>query len=407
MTRALLVLLALLAVAAAVGLAVVFWPKPPAPPLPSSGLRLAWVFEASQPGSPIAAPLITPGAVFLAVTHARGFRLSGAVYALDPATGKPRWKFDRDGEMLGTVSSPALAGGRLFLGEGLHANNLCRLHCLDATTGKPRWDFQTGDHIESGPVVADGTVFFAAGNDGVYALDADTGNRKWNFRADLHIDSCPWVEGGRVYVGSGPSRKFPTMQVVCLDASTGSPVWRTPVKLPAWGSPVVAGNRVFVGLGNGRLTQPAQPPETPAGALACFDAATGTELWTVPVGDAVFGRPAVGGDRVVFGSRDGALYGLSFDGKELFRLPMGGPVMASPTAAGDCLYAVSVPGRVVCVHPADGAEVWRYELAQRGRKPEAYAPPRMSGRRLFAAAEMQPGGEGVGVASLFCFEMPE
>jgi outer membrane protein assembly factor BamB len=329
------------------------------------------------------------------------------VYSLDPNSGKPRWTFDRDGEMLGTVSSPALAGGRLFLGEGMHANFACRFYCLDAATGKPAWEFQTGDHIESGPAVAAGTVFFAAGNDGVYALDADTGKRKWNFRADLHIDSCPWVENGRVYIGSGPSRTFPTTQAVCLDVSTGHPLWRTPVKLPAWGSPVVAGNRVFVGLGNGRLMQPARPPETPAGALACFETATGAELWTFPVGDAVFGRPAVVGDRVVFGARDGNLYGVSFEGKELFRVALGGPVMASPTAAGERVYAVSVPGRVVCVNPADGAEVWRYELGQRGAKPEAYAPPRVSGRRVVAAAEMKRGDEGVGVASLFCFEMPE
>ena len=46
--------------------------------------------------------------------------------------------------------------------------------------------------------------------------------------------------------------------------------------------------------------------------------------------DAVFGRPAIAGERVVFGSRDGTLRGLSFDGKEIFRLEMGGPVMAPP-----------------------------------------------------------------------------
>src|SRR5262249_14125326 len=158
--------------------------------------------------------------------------------------------------------------------------------------------------------------------------------------------------------------------------------------------------RMFVGLGNGRLMLPAQPPETPAGALACLDAATGAELWTFPVGDAVFGRPAVAGHRVVFGSRDGNLYGLSFDGKELFRVPMGGPVMASPTAvadaAGDRVYAVSVPGRLVCVNPSDGAELWRHDLGWQGLQPEAYSPLRVSGRRVFAAAEMRPGGEGVG-----------
>lgn len=404
MTR---VVLGLLIVAAGVGLAAVLWPRPPAPPPPPAGPRLVWTFEAPRPGSPVAAPLVTPDAVYLAVTHARGFRLSGAVYALDPATGKPRWGFDRGGEMLPTASPPLLAGGRLYFGEGMHANFACRFYALDAATGKPAWDFPTGDHVEGGAAAADGSVIFAAGNDGVYALDAATGKPRWNFRADVHTDSTPWVGGGRVYVGTGPSRKFPTMQVVCLDARTGHPVWRTPVKLPAWGSPVVAGDRVYVGLGNGRLTLPAQPPEVPAGAVACLDAATGAERWTFPVGDAVFGRPVVLGDRVVVGSRDGHLYGVSLDGKELFRLAVGGPVMASPTAAGGRVYAVSVPGRVVCVNPADGSEVWRHEPGPKGATLEAYAAPQVSGRRLFAAAEVKPGAAAVGVATLFCFELPE
>ena len=135
----------------------------------------------------------------------------------------------------------------------------------------------------------------------------------------MHIDSTPFVANGRVYAGSGTSRRFPALQVVCLDAATGKPIWRTRVNLPAWGSPVVAGDRVFVGLGNGRLTEAAQ---SPAGALACFDANTGKELWSFPVPDAVFGRPAVASGRVVFGSRDGNLYGLTFDGKEAFRIAM-------------------------------------------------------------------------------------
>src|SRR5262245_37424662 len=251
--------------AAAAGLWFVLRPPSPTSPPPAAGPRLVWTFEAPRPGLVVGAPFVTADAVFLAVCHTRGLEMRGAVYALDPATGKMKWVYDRGGAMLPTASTPLCDGERLFVGEGLHNSGVCQFHCIDARTGHEKWTFPTGDHIEGGPAVGDGLVIFPAGNDGLYALDAETGALRWNFRAELHIDSTPFVVGGRVYAGSGTSRRFPGLQVVCLDLRSGNPIWRAPVKLPAWGSPVVAGGRVFVGLGNGRLHQAAEPPESPAG----------------------------------------------------------------------------------------------------------------------------------------------
>lgn len=376
----------------------------PDSPSPPTGPRLAWVFEAPQPGSVVAAPCVTGDAIYLAATRAGGLRLGGVVYAVDPSTGKTKWSFDAAGAMLPTASTPFLADGRLFVGEGMHADFACRLRCLDSAGGRERWAFSTTDHIEGGPVVFGDTVLVASGNDGLYAVDKNTGNFLWNFRADLHIDSTPCVSDGRVYVGSGKSRRFQTYQVVGLDLQTGNPVWRTPVDLPAWGSPIVVGNRLFIGLGNGRLNEPAQPPETPAGSLACLDTASGKMLWSFRTGDAVFGRPAVVGDRVVFGSRDGNLYVLSLEGQELFRLPMGGAVVAGIATDTGSVYAVSVDGRVVGVDPVNGSELWRHELGGPTAQPQVFAAPVVASGRLYVAAEMVTGG--CGIVTLFCFELP-
>jgi outer membrane protein assembly factor BamB len=354
----------------------------------------------------VAAPLTTPDAVYLAAIHARGFRLSGAIYAINPQTGKPLWTFDRDGGMLPTASSPHLTDGRLLIGEGMHANFACRLYCLDPASGKPCWHFETGDHIEGGVAVEGDTVFFPAGNEGVYAVDSASGQPKWNWRDDLHIDTTPMVEGGRLYVGTGPSRRHTATRVVCLDTRTGNPVWRTPVNLPAWAPPVVAGNRLFVGLGNGRLMEGARPPESPAGAMACFDKTIGTHLWTFPVSDAVFGRPVVLDDRIVFGSRDGRLYGVTFDGRELFQIDVGGPVIAGLAADEGLVFAASVSGRVTCIDPSDGREVWRHELAVQNVTPHVYAMPRVLAGRLYVAGEVRTAGSEVGIVTLYCFELP-
>ncbi|HEY2911239.1 MAG TPA: PQQ-binding-like beta-propeller repeat protein [Gemmataceae bacterium] len=364
-------------------------------------LRLKWTYTAPRPGAAVAAPLVTDDAIYLAAIHARGFSLSGTVYALD-GTGQPRWSFDADGTMLPTASSPTLADGRLYFGEGMHANFSCRLFCLDAATGRQFWNFPTTDHIEGGPVVADGLVIIPAGNDGLYAIDAITGKQKWNFRGDLHIDSTPLVRSGRVYVGSGPSKKFATSAVVCVELATGRPMWRTPMHLPAWAPVAATGDRLFVGLGNGRLTKGAEPSEKPAGGLACLDPDSGKLLWSISAADAVFGKPAiVGKDRIAFGSRDGDLYFYDFDGQSLSRLPLGAPIIASPLFDRDRTFAATVSGLLVRTG-LGGAEQWRFELP---RGSHVYAPLRVHGNELYVAAETRLPEAAYGTVSLSCYEI--
>jgi len=70
---------------------------------------------------------------------------TGAVLAMDPATGETKWRFD-------TVTPPSsglltTAGGLVFAGdrEGYFM-------ALDARTGKPLWKFQTGGMVIAPPV---------------------------------------------------------------------------------------------------------------------------------------------------------------------------------------------------------------------------------------------------------------
>ncbi len=214
-------------------------------------------------------PLVAGDRVYVSVGHDNVYAPNafGAVHCLDSKTGKTIWMSrgskDKKLKMI-CLSSPCLADGRLYIGEGFHQDSGCRMTCLDAQTGKWLWEFKTESHVESSPVVVAGRVYFGAGDDGVYCIDARTGQRLWQ-AASLHVDSTPLVRNGRVYAGSGMGDKVQKMAAVCLNADNGERIWERPLKHPAWGSPTMAGKLVYFGIGTGRLETDGASSEGGAG----------------------------------------------------------------------------------------------------------------------------------------------
>jgi outer membrane protein assembly factor BamB len=370
-------------------------------------LEVAWTFEAPRRGSIVSTPAVAGGRVYFAAIQDGGLFSSGAVYALDRHTGRPAWKFDDGGRMLHMFSSACVADGRLYVGEGMHQNFVCKLYCLDAATGVKLWHFEAGGHIESTPCVAGGRVYFGAGDDGLYCLDAATGKEVWHFQEPCHVDSSPAVVAGRLYAGSGVSLTYSHTEAFCLDSATGAVLWRWPADLPVWGSPAADGGAVFFGLGNGRLLEPPAPPAKPAGGAVCFEAATGRPLWR-RAGDAVFGRPAVDANCIYCGSRDGACLCLERrSGEELWRTDLGSPVVARPAVLGPHVYAVSSAGRVCRLDAGSGRVRAVFDLAARTQtRPQVFSSPTVvpdegGGRRVYLGTEL--ANASTSAAVLYCF----
>lgn len=387
---------ALLLIGAAVAFyAVGFRPSPPNP-----GFEVAWTYEAPAAGAVISSPALDGQRVYVGVIRDFGFAPRGSVVCLDLASGTPIWSFDDDGEMIHMYSSPRLSAGRLYVGEGMHANFKCHLFALEADSGRKLWRFPASGHIESTPWIADGRVFFGAGDDGLYAVDAVTGKKSWHFQGLGHIDSSPAIFGERVFFGSGISRQFTTSTLFCLNARNGDTMWRMPVDLPAWGSPVVAGTRVFFGLGNGRVDR---SDARPAGALVCVDAQTGRALWRHKTADAVFGKATVDASTVYFGSRDGVVAALELEhGEVRWTRPLGDPIVTTPAVLGERLYLTTISGRVHALDAATGEVLATYDLASQVRSPakvlssSAVVVEPTTGRHLIVfGAELQTGSGNV------------
>ena len=130
-------------------------------------------------------PVVAEGHVLIASSR------TDSVKAYDAKTGKQLWAFYTDGPVR---LAPAIWRDTVCFGS----DDGC-LYCVQLATGKLRWKHRAvpsrrrllGNRrlisvwpVRGGPVVADGTVYFAAGVwpfEGVfvYAMDIDTGNVVW------------------------------------------------------------------------------------------------------------------------------------------------------------------------------------------------------------------------------------
>jgi len=121
---------------------------------------------------------------------------------LNESTGAQEWNASTTG---GTLSSPAFAYGRIYVGAGNY------LLAFNASTGARLWNFTEGagalSEVDSSPAVADGKVFFGTG-DSVFALNAYTGAHLWNYSEEIAFLSSPAVAEGMVFIGNRNGRLY-------------------------------------------------------------------------------------------------------------------------------------------------------------------------------------------------------
>lgn len=89
-------------------------------------------------------------------------------------------------------------------------------------------------------------------------------------------------------------------------------------------------------------------------------------LWTVPTRDSVRGGAVVSGDRVFFGSGDGAIYAVdAASGHTNWVFDTGAPIESTPCVLGDRVFAGNDDGHLVALDTETGSEVWRYKTEDR------------------------------------------
>lgn len=161
----------------------------------------------------------------------------GAVRAIDIESGDERW--ERTLEELGSSRGWRLwqrdvrEGGlqsSVGVGEGIVAvaGRSGVVFALDAATGEPRWETRVSAEVLAAPLMVPGLVVVRSQDGRVVGLDAGSGERRWSFERPIPTlssrgASAPVSAGGLVLIGNDDGT------VVALRPDDGIAVWEAPV----------------------------------------------------------------------------------------------------------------------------------------------------------------------------------
>ena len=338
-----------------------------------------WVFRDLdfRSGNFASSPAVVGNRIYVGSSQSDIFASGGVVYCLNAESGEMIWKYRTVREIF---SSPAVANGKVYIGEGLHRDVDSKLYCLNAATGDFLWSFQTSSHVESSPAVVDDRVYFGGGADGVYCADAETGEQIWHYPG-IHVDISPAVDNGSVYVGTG----YGDTSIYCLDADTGAQKWKLRQGYSVWGSPSVLSNKVYFGIGNGNFLE---SDEEPYGKVICVDTNTQETVWEYEIEDSVLTAVALSDGHAYFGSRDGNVYCLDANSGEFkWKWSTGKPVLSSPAIAGQYAYFGSDSGVIYCLDKLNGQLKWEFDTtitAPDGTK--IFSSPAVSNSKLYVGS---------------------
>ncbi len=242
-------------------------------------------------------------------------------------TGNVQWRFPVQNGVEGGIG---LVKDRLFFGgsDG-------QFYSIN-TSGKLLWSFPTRAENLSEPLIAEGNVYFLAGNNMLFSLDAESGRQNWVYSRQ---ETVPFsVRGGAkpLLLGSTLYAGFSDGVLVGLEASKGTVKWEKILnrgkKFKDLDSSIVSdGLSLFVagyddaiysvapttGEINWKLNKGAFGAvtwsadrlwaSTSQGEVICLDRASGKEIWTQKLKYGIGNQPVLYKGLVIVGESSGSL----------------------------------------------------------------------------------------------------
>lgn len=246
----------------------------------------------------------------------------GLLRAYSP-TGTLNWTFTvptptESGRYISIFNSPAIAadGTVYFRADDFY------LYALNPADGTKRWRFDTGGSSYASPIIApDGTIYIGSSNGVFYALRPD-GTEKWRYQSTGEIFTTAGLDAnGNIYFGT-------TTGVFCSLTSSSTLRWQRTFANSVTSSPALSadGSTLYFGGYDAKLHALA----TSDGAIK-WSYALGDEVRaSSPAIDA--------NGVIYIGCYDNQVYAINPDGTPRRTYAMAGWVRSSPAISGTRLY---------------------------------------------------------------------
>ena len=112
------------------------------------------------------------------------------------------WRYEHPQRKFPFYSSAAVTSTRVVLGG---RDKLVHGLSLD---GKAAWTFTTRARVESSPAIAGGRVFVGSNDGRFYVLNLTSGAKVWEFNAGAPLSASPAIANGRIVIGSQDGRLY-------------------------------------------------------------------------------------------------------------------------------------------------------------------------------------------------------
>jgi outer membrane protein assembly factor BamB len=313
-------------------------------------------------------PVIVEDTVFVGSAGSVQFESDAddGVYALDLATGTPRWFFAGSLDVNGVAVSDGVvvATGD----EGL-------VWGIAAADGRALWTANLGAAVFTNPLIVDGKAVVGDGSGTISAFDLGTGRRQWRATVQGPVRGGAAFDGERIFVVSEER------EAVALDLQ-GTVLWRQTLtartgegeQMRVFAAPTVAGDVLVISLVREDIF--GEP------ALMALDRQTGEVRWRAT--DAagiksewgnVRSSPAVVGDLLVYGEPySDRLVALGVDdGRTRWSAEVGPlcyPHWSSPAVVSGQVILPRFDGGLYAVDVATKTRVWSIYLGQQALQGE-------------------------------------
>ena len=230
--------------------------------------------------------------------------LAGVFIAL-PSSALGMTRASAGAESVSITAAPAFTAAQLdatpaadWIANGGSVNNqryssLNQVNSTNAAGLKEAWHIHlNGSGVaskysaEATPLVYQGVMYIATGNDDAFALDAATGQQIWEYQSGIdqtiNTACCGWDNRGLALGGGLVFNAQLDGNLVALDQMTGGVVWKVPVfnwreGVTLTSAPLYYNGVVYVGSTGGEYGF--------RGSVTAYNATNGNELWrffTVP-----------------------------------------------------------------------------------------------------------------------------